>query len=171
MHQEGYGYAPDDEGASIIQWWEYHEVLWEYVPRGMMYIYHHPGEKWERVSRRSRSMIKWNQANNGRKVAFAGQLNESLPGIKWNMIKGLTKTSRWSKCRILQMNSTGGKRITNRFLQELAERDVKEIGEWSYWVKWMVDPFYLRFERYAPNISNWLVNIWEWLQEKQLGQI
>ena len=38
------------------------------------------------------------------------------------------------------------KTIMNRFHQERAERDVKEIGELSYWVKWMVDPFYLIFE-------------------------
>ena len=44
-------------------------------------------------SRRSRSMIKWNKASKGREVAIAGRLNESLPRIKWNVIKELAKTS------------------------------------------------------------------------------
>ena len=38
------------------------------------------------------------------------------------------------------------KTITNRFHQEGDEQDVSKTGELSYWVKWMVDPFYLIFE-------------------------
>ena len=37
-------------------------------------------------------LLSWIHDNNGRKVAFGEPLNKSLPGIKCNVIEGLTMT-------------------------------------------------------------------------------
>ena len=50
-------------------------------------------EEQDRVPRKPGSiLLSWIYDNNGRKAAFGEPLNKSLPGIKWNVIGGLSVT-------------------------------------------------------------------------------
>jgi hypothetical protein len=56
-------------------------------------VRHYSGEEGDRVPRKSGSvLLSWIQDNNGQEVAFGEPLNKSLPGVKCNVIDGLTMT-------------------------------------------------------------------------------
>ena len=56
---------------------------------------HYSGEEQDRVPRKPGSiLLSWIHDNNGRRTAFGEPLTKSLPGIKWNVIGGLSVTKR-----------------------------------------------------------------------------